>query len=149
MFIFAKGGWVKKFVVFCGRRNCMTPNVKKVIFLALVPVLHRKSYPHFRVYVHSKWKVTNIFNFQEWHQNAQLQIFIQANITAEKILKTCQKRPHLLSSRFIKLFYKCFTTTWPRQSLLSGPKSGRLGQVWLYLLFLVLYLVSTLFVEAW
>ena len=30
---------VKKFVIFCGRHNCMIPNVKKVMFLALVPVL--------------------------------------------------------------------------------------------------------------
>ena len=23
------GGWVKKLVIFCGRHNCMIPNVKK------------------------------------------------------------------------------------------------------------------------
>ena len=35
-----KGDWgVKKLVIFCGRHNCMIPNVKKVMFLALVPVL--------------------------------------------------------------------------------------------------------------
>ena len=45
----------------------------------------------------------------------------------EKKLKTCQGRPHLLSDRFIRAFYK--TTTCPRRSLLSGTKSGRLLQV--------------------
>ena len=48
-----------------------------------------------------------------------------------KKLKTCQEWPHLLSSRFIKVFYK--TTTCPRRPHLSGPKSGRLIQVWLYI----------------
>ena len=72
-------------------------------------------------------KELNIFNFQEWHQNAQLQIFIQANITVGKKLKTCQERPHLLSGRFIKVFYK--KTTCPRQPLLSGSESGCLIQV--------------------
>ena len=38
----------------------------------------------------------------------------------KKTLKTCQERPHLLSSRFIKVFYK--TTTCPRWPLLHGPK---------------------------
>ena len=33
------GGRVKKLVIFCGRHNCMIPNVTKVMFLALVPVL--------------------------------------------------------------------------------------------------------------
>ena len=43
---------------------------------------------------------------------AQLQVFIQANITMEKKLKTCQEQPHLVSGRFIVVFYK--TTTCPR-----------------------------------
>ena len=38
--------------------------------------------------------------------NGQLQIFIQANITVGKKLKTSQKQLHLLSLRFMKLFYK-------------------------------------------
>ena len=63
-------------------------------------------------------------------KHAQLRIFIQANITVGKKLKTCQERPHLVSGRFIKVFYK--TTTCIRRPLLSGPKSGRLIQVWLY-----------------
>ena len=33
------GMGVKKLVIFCGRHNCMIPSVKKVMFLALVPVL--------------------------------------------------------------------------------------------------------------
>ena len=33
------GGGVKKLVIFCGCHNCIIPNVKKVMFLALVPVL--------------------------------------------------------------------------------------------------------------
>ena len=60
-------------------------------------------------------------------KHAQLRIFIQANITVGKKLKTCQERPHFVSGRFIKVFYK--TTTCPRRPLLSGPKSGRLTQV--------------------
>ena len=51
---FCEWGWVKKLVIFCGRRNCMTPNVNKATFLALVPELQRKSHPHFLVYVRSK-----------------------------------------------------------------------------------------------
>ena len=62
-------------------------------------------------------------------KQAQLQIFIQANIAVGKKLKTCQGRPHLVSGRFIKVFYK--TTTCPRQPLFGGPKSGLLIQVWL------------------
>ena len=61
------------------------------------------------------------------HQNAQFQIFFQANITVRKKLKTYQERPHLLSGRVIKVFYK--TTTCPLQPLLNGPKDGRLTQV--------------------
>ena len=30
---------VKKLVIFCGRHDCMIPNFKEVMFLALVPVL--------------------------------------------------------------------------------------------------------------
>ena len=75
----------KKLVIFCGHHNYMISDVKKVTFLALVPVLQWYSHPHFLVYVRSKWKVTqNIFNLQEWQQNAQLQIFIPANITVGK-----------------------------------------------------------------
>ena len=88
----------------------MISNVKKVTFLALVPVLQRKSHRHFLVYVLSKK-----FNFQKWHQNGQLQIFIQANITMGKKSKNLQKWPHLLSGRFIKVFYK--TATCPRRPL--------------------------------
>ena len=53
-----------------------------------------------------KWKVTeNIFNHQEWHPNhAQLQIFIQANISVEKKLKSCKEQPHLVSGHFVKVF---------------------------------------------
>ena len=47
----------------------------------------------------SKCKVT--YNFQEWHQNIKLQIFIQVNITVGKKLKTCQEQPHLLSGHFV------------------------------------------------
>ena len=31
-------GWVKNLGIFCGLHKCMTPNVKKVTFLALVPM---------------------------------------------------------------------------------------------------------------
>ena len=52
------GVGVKKLVIFCGRHNLMIPNVKKVMFLALVPVLQWNKHPYFSVYVRSKWKVT-------------------------------------------------------------------------------------------
>ena len=44
--------------------------------------------------------------------------------------KVFSEQPHLASGHFIKVFYKA--TTCPRQPILSGPKSGRLIQVWLY-----------------
>ena len=51
-------------------------------------------------------------------------IFIQANITAGKKLRTC-----LEPGYFVKVFYKM--TTWPRRPILNGPKSSRLLQFWL------------------
>ena len=51
------GAGVKKLVIFCGCHNGMIPNVKKVMLLALVPVLQWNSHPHFLVYVLSEWKV--------------------------------------------------------------------------------------------
>ena len=63
-------------------------------------------------------------------KHAELQIFIQANITVEKKLETCHEQPHLDSGRFIKVFYK--TTTCPQPPLLSSPISSRLIQVSLY-----------------
>ena len=60
-------------------------------------------------------------------EHTQFQVFIQANITLGKKLKTCQEQSHLVSGHFIKVFYK--TTTCPKRPPLSGPKSGRLIQV--------------------
>ena len=37
--------------------------------------------------------------------------------------KPAKKRPHLLSGRFRRMFYK--KTIFPRRPLLIGPKSGR------------------------
>ena len=48
------GAGVKKLVILFGRHNGMIPNVKKVMLLALVPVLQRNSHPHFSVYVLSE-----------------------------------------------------------------------------------------------
>ena len=48
-------------------------------------------------------------------EHAQLQIFIQANITSGKKLKICQEGPHFVSGCFVEVFY--------------GPKSGCLIQV--------------------
>ena len=59
----------------------------------------------------------------------QLQSFIQVNIIVGKKLKTSQEQPHLLSGHFIKVIYK--TTTYPRQPLLSGLKSGHLTQIFI------------------
>ena len=39
-------------------------------------------------------------------KHVQLQISIQANITVEKKLNTCQERPHLVNGRFIKVFLR-------------------------------------------
>ena len=55
---------------------------------------------------------------------AQLQVFIQANITMGKKIKTCQEWPKLVSGCFMRVVYK--TTTCPRWSLLNGHKSGHL-----------------------
>ena len=76
----------------------MIPNVKKVSFSfgASVTVKQPSSLLN---NVCSKCKVT--YNFQEWHQNIKLQIFIQVNITVGKKLKTCQEQPHLLSGHFV------------------------------------------------
>ena len=52
------GAFLQKLLTFCGRYNCMIPNIKKIMFLALVPVLQWDSHAHFLVYVRSKWKVT-------------------------------------------------------------------------------------------
>ena len=52
--------WSKKKI--CGRHNCMIPNAEKVM------------------YFHNEKKTLNIFNLQQWQQNEQLQIFIQANV---------------------------------------------------------------------
>ena len=60
-------------------------------------------------------------------KHVQLQIFIQANLTLGKKLKTCQGRLHLVSGHFMKVCYKM--TTCPRRPLLSGPKSGCFIQV--------------------
>ena len=43
-------------------------------------------------------------------EHAQLQIFIQANITSGKKLQICQEGPHFVSGCFVEVFY--------------GPKSG-------------------------
>ena len=45
---------------------------------------------------------SNVFNVQECHQNVQLQIFIQANITVRNILVIYYY--YLLSGHFIKWF---------------------------------------------
>ena len=56
-------------------------------------------------------------------KHAQLHIFNSSKYyRGEKKLKTCHEQPHLVSGRFIKVFFK--TTTCPRRPLLSGPKSG-------------------------
>ena len=47
-------------------------------------------------------------------KHIQLQIFIQANITVGKKLKTCQEQPHLVNGWFIKMFYKTtICLRWP------------------------------------
>ena len=51
---FCEWGWIKKLVIFCGHHNYMIPNVKKVMFLALVPVLQWNNDLHFLIYILSK-----------------------------------------------------------------------------------------------
>ena len=71
-------------------------------------------------------------------KHAKLQIFIQANlyffqnIHRWKKTKTCQERSNFVHGRLIQVLHKM--TNFPGQPLLSGPKSGHLIQVWLYLL---------------
>ena len=68
-------------------------------------------------------------------KHAKLQIFIQQvfsfykRFTVKIKTKTCQQQPDLVCGRFRKVFYKRITC--PRRLLLSGPKSDRLIQVWL------------------
>ena len=123
------GAGIEELVIFCGCRNCMILNVKKVMFLVLLSVLQWNSHPHFLVYILSEWKVTlNIFNIQKWHQMCKCRSLFKEILPWGKKLKPCQEGPYLLSSCFIKMFFK--TITCPRQLLLSGPKSCRLVQVW-------------------
>ena len=147
MFIFANGGWMGLWLGVLWRHNCMTANIKtyfdkRITFLALVLVLQWNSRLLFLVYVRSKSKVTwNILNLQEWCQNMRnLKYLFKQILPWEKKLKTCQERPHLVSGRFIKVFYK--TTTCPRRPLLSGPKSDFPVQVWLYHLIYNLYYLT-------
>ena len=93
------------------------------------------------IYVHSKSKVTeNIFNLQEWHQNTKTFISYKHSLMKKKT-KTCQEQPNLVSGCLIQDFYK--TTTFPRRPPLSGPKSGRLIQVWLYCSFNSVFVVGS------
>ena len=135
MFIFANGGWMGLW--FVG-----TYFDKRIMFLALVLVLQWNSRLRFLVYVRSKSKVTwNILDLQEWCQNMRnCKSLFKQILPWENKLKTCQERPHLVSCRFMKVFYK--TTTCPRRPLLSGPKSGFPVQVWLYHLIYNLYYLT-------
>ena len=55
--------------------------------------------------------------FKNGTKHVQLQIFIQANITMGKKLRTWQGQPHLVSGHFIKVFYKTTTCSkWPHFS---------------------------------
>ena len=59
-------------------------------------------------------------------KHKQLQIFIQANITMRKKLKTYKEQPHLVSGHFIKVFYKM--TTCPTTNIeLSQERSSYTG----------------------
>ena len=79
------------------------------------------------IYIHPKSKVTeNIFNLQEWHHNTKT-IISYKTFTVGKKTKTCQEQPNFVSSHLIQVSYK--TTTFPKQQLFSGSKSGRLIQV--------------------
>ena len=59
------------------------------------------------------------------------QIFVCKTFTVGKKIKACQEQSDLVCGRFIKVFFK--TTTCPRRPFFTGPKSGRLIQVWQYL----------------
>ena len=80
----------------------------------------------------------NQFAFYFWKWKHYLEKYLIANstrftlnvykpFTVGKKLTTCQERPDMVCSRFIKMFYK--TTTCPTWLLLSGLKSGCLAQV--------------------
>ena len=69
-------------------------------------------------------KIGNIYSNED--------LFTIGHSLWEKTQKHGQEQPHLVSGRFMKVFYKI--TTCPRPPLLNGPKSGCcLIQVWLYL----------------
>ena len=66
---FCKRG-VKKLVILYGHHNCMILNVKRVMFLALVPVLQGtvKQPPSlFSICTFQMKGNLHIFNLQEWH----------------------------------------------------------------------------------
>ena len=62
----------------------MITNVKRVMLLALVPVLQetvKQPSSLFSICTFQMKGNLNNGSLQKWHQHAQLQIFIQANIT--------------------------------------------------------------------
>ena len=130
MFFFAnlvlvqvRGGGVKKLVIFCRYHNCMIPNVKRVMFLALVLVLQWNSHPQFLVQLCSKWKAYNLKHFQLSRMAPKCAI---ANLYSSK--NYCGKKPknlpHMFRGHFIKVFYKM--ATCPRWPILGGLKNGSL-----------------------
>ena len=58
-------------------------------------------------------------------------LFTIRHSLVKKRPKNCSERPHLGSGRFMKVFHKKITC--PKWTFLSGPKSGHLIHVWLYL----------------
>ena len=91
--------WVsKKLFIFCGRHNCMIPNVKKVLFLALALVLKRNHHPHiFKMKNNLKY-----FLIFKGGTKTIANLYSSKYYRGEKKLKIFQERPHLLSSCFIR-----------------------------------------------
>ena len=131
MLILPTGAWVKKFIIFCGRHYCMIPNVKKAVFSFGTSVKEKKPSSLLSICTFKMKSNLTFLIFKNSCKTRNCKPLFKQILPWEKKLKTCQERPHLLSTSFIKEFYK--TTTCSRQPLLSGPESCLLVQVWLYL----------------
>ena len=73
------------------------------------------------MYIHSKSKVTKTFLIFKNGTKTPKALFLIKHSLLKKII-TWQDLPNLVSGHFIQVFYKM--TTFPRQPLLSGLKSG-------------------------
>ena len=99
-----------------------------------VLVLQWNSHPCFLMYALSKSK-SNSKHFKSWRmapKYTKWKIYLlYKTFTFWEKTKTCPEQPHRASGSFMKVL--CKMTPCLKHPLLSGPKSGCLIPVWLYL----------------